>query len=81
MIRLILLAFGIFCTAAGFWQYRHPERTQAIALWGARFSWQKKWFGSDNYLVAAEINGFVFLVIGCGILLFLIADLVIGALL
>ena len=81
MIRLFLFVFGVFFTAAGIWQFRHPERTQAIAMRGARYSWQRKLFGSDGYLISAQTNGFVFLVIGCAILLFIAIDLVIGVLL
>lgn len=81
MIRLVLLAIGLFFVAVGFWQYRHPERTQATAIKGARHSWQRRIFGSEGYLVGAETNGIVLLAIGCAILLFVAAELVIGVLL
>ncbi len=81
MVRLFLLAIGFFFVVVGFWQYRHPERTQEIAMKGARHSWQRRIFGSEGYLVGAATNGIVLLAIGCAILLFVVADLVIGVLL
>jgi hypothetical protein len=81
LIRLVLLTFALFCIGAGYWQFRHPEHTQSLAKKGARYSWQQKLFGSESYLVSVEVNGFVFLAIGCILLFILVADVLIGVLL
>lgn len=81
MTRLFLIVLGIFLVTVGSWQYRHPERTQAIAMKGGKSWWQRKIFGSDGYLVGAETNGFVFLAIGCSILKYVVVDFIIGVLL
>lgn len=81
MPHLVFIVLGFVFSAVGYWQYRHPEKTQAIALRGSKFSWQRRLFGSDNYVVLAGFNGFLFMIIGFILLFFTLADLVIGVLL
>jgi hypothetical protein len=78
VFHLLLFALGLVLIVTGFWQFRRPEKTQAIAAKAARYSWQRRIFGSENYLVLSAINGLVLMVIGIAVLVFVAANFLSG---